>query len=67
MQGWNPPGAGDWDGTNPSNQPLFYDPVDPANAPTTDGDLDQQMGSPTFAIGATVNHDYIYLPLVVKN
>jgi hypothetical protein len=67
VHSWNPPGEGNWDGGDPSNAPLFFNPVDPSNAPTTYGDLDQQRGSPVFGIGATNNHFYLFLPVVVSS
>jgi hypothetical protein len=41
--------------------------VDPANAPTSQGDLNQQSGSPALGIGASIYDFYIYLPLTLKN
>ena len=67
IQGWFPTGEGNLDGTDPSNAPLFIDPVDPANAPTQGGDLNQQSGSPAVGIGASIYDFYIYLPLTLKS
>ncbi|MCP3993991.1 MAG: hypothetical protein GY722_02860, partial [bacterium] len=43
--------AGNLDGTDPANDPLFLVDVDPATAPTTTGDLRLQRGSPVLEAG----------------
>ncbi|WP_269523401.1 right-handed parallel beta-helix repeat-containing protein [Coraliomargarita parva] len=47
------PGGLNYDGTVPGNDPLFLDPVDPATAPISSGDLRLQPAS--FAIGKGIN------------
>lgn len=39
------------DGTIPSNNPLFLNPVNPTISPTTSGDLRLRNGSPAFDLG----------------
>ena len=51
IQGQNPSGTGNLDGTNAANNPKFVTPVDPATAPTTLGDLHLQCGSPAINAG----------------
>ena len=51
VQGQNPAGTGNLDGTNPANNPLFVTPVDPTTAPTMAGDLHLQPGSPAIDKG----------------
>ncbi len=51
IQGQNPSGAGNLDGTNAANDPKFVTPVDPATAPTLSGDLHLQCGSPAINAG----------------
>jgi uncharacterized repeat protein (TIGR01451 family) len=51
IEGWNPAGDGNLDGTDPNNNPLFVTPVNPADAPTTAGDLRLQAASPAIDAG----------------
>lgn len=51
VQGQNPSGTGNLDGTNVANDPLFVVPIDSASAPTTAGDLRLQSGSPALDVG----------------
>jgi predicted outer membrane repeat protein len=51
VQGFNPSGTGNLDGTNALNNPRFAIPVDPASAPTTSGDLRLLAGSPALDAG----------------
>jgi predicted outer membrane repeat protein len=51
IQGMNPPGRGNLDGTEPSNDPGFVAPTDPANAPMIGGDLRLLDGSPAIDVG----------------
>ena len=50
-QGWDPPGAGNLDGTDLANDPLFVSPVDPATAPHLTGDLRLLATSPVLDAG----------------
>lgn len=56
VEGQNPSGAGNLDGTDAANDPLFIIPVDPDNAPTTAGDFHVQACSPVIDAG---NNDSI--------
>ncbi|MEM1082896.1 MAG: right-handed parallel beta-helix repeat-containing protein [Verrucomicrobiota bacterium] len=51
VQGWDPPGAGNLDGTDLANDPLFVSPVDPATAPHLTGDLRLLATSPALDAG----------------
>jgi hypothetical protein len=51
VQGQNPTGTGNLNGTLASNDPLFVSPVSPANAPTTSGDYRLNTGSPAIDVG----------------
>jgi predicted outer membrane repeat protein len=51
IQGYNPPGQGNLNGTGPSNDPGFVSPTDPADAPTAGGDLRVLDGSPAIDAG----------------
>jgi predicted outer membrane repeat protein len=51
IQDLNPSGAGNMDGTNPSNDPVFVLPIPASNAPTIDGDYRLQLGSPVLNAG----------------
>lgn len=51
IQGQNPTGIGNLDGTDPANDPLFVLPVNPNAAPTTGGDFRLQEGSPALDAG----------------
>ncbi|MBI1293414.1 PKD domain-containing protein [bacterium] len=51
VQGQNPAGTGNLDGTDPANDPRFVTAVDPSTAPTTAGDLRLQSGSPAIDMG----------------
>lgn len=52
IEGQNPPGAGNLDGTAPRNDPLFVAVPDPFAAPTPEGDLQLQDGSPAINAGS---------------
>ena len=52
IEGLAPPGQGNLDGTDSSNDPRFVHVVDPAHAPTTDGDLRLMIGSPALDVGS---------------
>ena len=51
IQGLNPEGTGNLDGTLASNNPLFVLEVDPNSAPTTGGNLRLLAGSPAIEAG----------------
>ncbi|WP_193212887.1 right-handed parallel beta-helix repeat-containing protein [Luteolibacter marinus] len=51
IQGRDPAGTGNLDGTSAANDPLFVLEVDPAAAPTTAGDLRLRAGSPVIDAG----------------
>jgi predicted outer membrane repeat protein len=51
IEGQNPPGTGNLDGTNTANDPLFAALPNPLSAPTSDGDLRLQEGSPAIDAG----------------
>jgi uncharacterized repeat protein (TIGR01451 family) len=51
VQGLNPSGTGNLDGTNPANDPRFIAPVDASNAPPTAGDYRLGAGSPAIDAG----------------
>jgi predicted outer membrane repeat protein len=51
VQGLNPPGEGNLDGTDPDNDPLFFTPVGPENAPISGGNLRVSIDSPTIDRG----------------
>jgi hypothetical protein len=51
VQGQNPGGTGNLDGTNAANNPLFITAIDPLTAPTTAGDFHLQTGSPAINAG----------------
>jgi len=55
VQGQNPAGTGNLDGTNPANNPLFVTAVDPTTAPTAAGDLHLQTGSPAINSGTNTS------------
>ncbi|MCP3995581.1 MAG: hypothetical protein GY722_11015, partial [bacterium] len=44
-------GTGNLDGTDANNDPLFFDPIDPATAPTTAGNLRVPVHSPVANAG----------------
>jgi len=51
LQGWNPAGAGNFDGTDPANDPMFNLPINPALAPTASGNLRVSPDSPIIDQG----------------
>lgn len=51
IQGMFPAGTGNLDGTDPANNPLFAQAVDPATAPTSVGDVRILRGSPVIDQG----------------
>lgn len=51
IQGQNPAGTGNKDGTTAANNPAFVTPVSPATAPTLTGDLHLQDCSPAIDAG----------------
>jgi predicted outer membrane repeat protein len=51
IQDLNPSGAGNMDGTNPSNDPVFVLPIPASSAPTIDGYYRPQLGSPALNAG----------------
>ena len=51
IQGLNPAGTGNLDGTNPANDPLFVLEADPTLAPTTGGALRLLTGAPALDVG----------------
>ena len=51
IQGLNPAGTGNLDGTVPANDPQFISPVDPAAAPTSSGNLRSSPGAATIDQG----------------
>jgi hypothetical protein len=51
VQGWNPSGQGNLNGTDPANNPLFVEMPNPDSAPTTAGNLRLQAGSPAIDKG----------------
>ncbi len=53
IEGQNPPGTGNLDGTNTANDPRFVAAPNPFDAPTRDGDLRLQEGSPAIDAGDT--------------
>jgi hypothetical protein len=57
VQGQNPSGDGNLDGTDSGNDPLFVTSVDPSNAPTTAGDLSLQNSSPVLNNGSNIVFD----------
>lgn len=57
IEGQNPTGIGNLDGTDMGNDPLFPESVDPNNAPSTSGNLESDDCSPTINAGSTT-----YLP-----
>ncbi len=67
MQGMFPAGTGNLDGTDPANNPLFVQPVDPATAPTSTGDVRVLRDSPVIDRGnnqAPINGPvYPFVPL----
>ncbi|WP_226895609.1 right-handed parallel beta-helix repeat-containing protein, partial [Luteolibacter marinus] len=54
VEGLNPAGPNNLDGTQPANDPLFVAPADPLTAPNTTGDLRLLPGSPCLDIGNSV-------------
>jgi predicted outer membrane repeat protein len=54
IQDLNPSGAGNMDGTNPSNDPVFVLPIPASSAPTIDGYYRPQLGSPALNAGNNV-------------
>lgn len=51
VQGHNPSGSGNLDGTLATNDPLFAAPASPVDAPTTGGDYRLSSGSPAIDAG----------------
>ena len=51
IQGINPAGEGNFDGTISANDPLFLNPVDPVSAPTEAGEFRVQSDSPVIDRG----------------
>lgn len=72
VEGQNPAGTGNLDGTNPANDPQFLVPVDPNTAPTTSGDLRVHFGSPVIdkgnnsALPAGVDTDIAGNPRIIN-
>lgn len=60
IEGQNPAGTGNLDGTDMGNDPLFPESVDPNNAPSTSGNLESDDCSPTVNAGSIT-----YLPASV--
>jgi predicted outer membrane repeat protein len=56
VQGWNPGGEGNLDGTDLNNKPLFQNSISPNIAPTTQGDFRLKKTSPAIDIG---NNSYV--------
>jgi parallel beta-helix repeat protein len=56
IQGLNPAGTGNLDGTLFANDPLFVLEVDPNLAPVTGGDLRLRSGSPAMDAGSTASN-----------
>lgn len=54
IQGYNPTGIGNLDGTDSSNDPLFVQMPDPTTTPSTDGDLHLMVGSPVIDAGTNI-------------
>ncbi len=54
VQGQNPAGTGNLDGTDANNDPDFVQTVDPNTAPTSVGNLRLQTGSPAIDVGNNV-------------
>lgn len=51
LQGLDPAGTGNFDGTDPGNEPEFFVPVNPANAPTEAGNLHLESDSQLLDAG----------------
>jgi len=69
IQGLNPSGDGNLDGTLASNDPLFQQPVDPLLAPTAAGDLRVADNSPIIDRGtgtARINPILIDPPIAIE-
>ncbi|MCG2590997.1 choice-of-anchor Q domain-containing protein, partial [Rhodohalobacter sulfatireducens] len=54
VQGQNPSGDGNLDGTDSNNAPMFVTSVNPSDAPTVAGNFQLQEGSPGISIGNNV-------------
>jgi hypothetical protein len=52
VEGLNPSGTGNMNGTNSANNPNFVNPEAYASAPTTEGDYHLQGGSPVINKGS---------------
>ena len=53
LQGWNPVGAGNLNGNNANNDPLFVTSIDPSTTPTSGGDYRLQSASAVIDQGNT--------------
>ena len=57
VQGQNPSGDGNLDGTDSNNAPMFVTSVNPSDAPTVAGNFQLQEGSPGISIGNNVVYE----------